>query len=147
MTPWYIFAFLSVFFSVTYGIISKKILNDEDNHDPIAFASSLFLVVAICSGVAYLLSMPDIMSDLSSFANPQVLLILGANLSLYTIAPSIYWRALKHLPISEVSILFDLTAVYILIFGISFGTEQFSMTRLIGGLLIVGAALMLGVLT
>lgn len=144
MTPWYIFAFLSVAFSVSYGLISKKLLNDEDDHNPIVFASALFSAVAGFSLIAYIATNPNIQKDLTAFSDPTVLLFLSINVVMYTIAPSFYWRALKHLPASEVSILYDLTTVYIFILGVTLGTEAFSITRLIGGLLIVGAVLILG---
>ncbi len=141
--PWLLFALLSVGFATTYGLISKKMLNNDDDHDPIAYASSLFSVVAVCSLIAYLFTGLQT-SDLAVFTKPDVLILLAANLFFYTVAPSFYWRALKHLPASEVSILYDLTTVYIFIFGVKVGTEMFSTTRMLGGLLIVSASILLG---
>jgi drug/metabolite transporter (DMT)-like permease len=144
MVAWYIFAFLSVAFSVFYGLISKKLLNDKNDHNPIAFASALFATVAIISLITYLLTNPDIQSDVTAFTNRDTLWLFGASMIMYSIAPSFYWRALKKLPASEVSILYDLTTVYIFIFGVMVGTESFSATRMMGGIFIVGAVLILG---
>jgi drug/metabolite transporter (DMT)-like permease len=144
--PWVLFALLSVVCSATYSLISKKLLNNEDDHDPIAYVSSLFLVVGIISFTVYLITGAK-SEDMLGFTNSKAVMILIANLLLYTVAPSMYWRALKYLPASEVTIFYDLTTVYIFIFGISLGTELFSITRLLGGLLIVGAAIAVGIAT
>lgn len=146
MHSWIFFALLSVILSTTYALIAKKLLTNDDDHDPIAYASSLFLVVAVLSFIAYLLVGYNA-KDFAAFSDPDVLLLLAANVILYSIAPSFYWRALKYLPASEVSILYDLTNVYILVLGVSLGTEAFSITRAIGGLLIVTATILVGIQT
>lgn len=143
ISPWLFFALLSVAFSATYGLISKKMLTNEDDHDPIAYASSLFLVVAVCSFIAYIISGFKL-SDITAFSDPNVVWILIVNVVLYSVAPSLYWRTLKDLPASEVSILYDLTSVYILILGVSLGTESFGLARLAGGLCIVFASILIG---
>lgn len=143
MNLWIIYAFASVLFSVTYGLLSKRLLNTEEDHDPIAYASSLFSVVGVLSLIAYLW-VGYTPRDFSAFGNTQVLLFLFMNVILYSAAPSLYWRSLKHLPASEVAIMYDLTALYVFVFGISLGTEAFNSMRLFGGLLIVVASIVLG---
>lgn len=147
MASWSIFAFLAVIFSVSYGLISKGQLNNEEDHNPIAYASALFLCVSIFTAAVYVISGSDLQADLAGFKSSEAVLLLAANFSLYSIAPSFYWRALKNLPVSEVSILYDLTALHILIFGVALGTESFNLSRLAGGLLIVSAAILLGIAT
>lgn len=146
MARWLLFALLAVGFTVIYEVFTKKALTTEDDHDPVAYASSLFAVVAGVSFIAYLFSGVHA-SDFNALLNPQLLLILPINLLMYSIAPSLYWRALKKLPASEVAILYDLTSFYIFIFGITLGTEKFQLVRLLGGIFIVGSAIILGVKT
>ncbi len=141
---WIFFSLLSVACSVTYSLLSKKVLNNEDDHDPIAYASTLFQTVAILSAIAYFFTSFN-PKDFQALTNLEVWKILLPNLILYSVGPSLYWRALKHLPASEVSILYNLTTLYIFILAVSFGTETFSVIRLIGGLCIVAAAIIIGI--
>lgn len=147
MYPWYVFALLSVAFSITYGLLNKKLLTNTDNHDPIAFASVIFISVAVITAVVYVLTGGNWRTDLASFSTPIAVSLLFANVLCYALAASCYWRALKYLPASEVSILYDLTTVYIFVFGVLLGTEVFSFIRLAGGLLIVSSVLLLTVAT
>lgn len=137
---WIFFALLSVAFSATYSLISKKLLTDEDDHDPIAYASTLFGAVAIIGIGVYAFTSFDV-NDFKALTQPLVLGYVFLNVLFYSIAPSFYYRALKQLPASEVSILFDLTTLYIMIFSVSFGIEQFSMLNLLGGACIISAAI------
>lgn len=137
---WIFFALLSVAFSATYSLISKKLLTDEDDHDPVAYASTLFGAVAIIGAAVYAFTSFD-MNDFTALSQPDVLWFVFLNVLFYSIAPSFYYRALKHLPASEVSILFDLTTLYIMIFSVSFGVERFSIWNLLGGICIISAAI------
>jgi drug/metabolite transporter (DMT)-like permease len=135
---WLLFAIISISFSVTYSLISKKLLTKDEESHPIAFASSSFLIVAIYSGILYLLNGPDA-NDFRNLSDPALLPLLAINLLAYSIAPSFYWRALKYLPVSEVGILYSLTGFYALFLGVALGKEEFSVARLLGGLLIIAA--------
>jgi drug/metabolite transporter (DMT)-like permease len=139
---WLLFCFLSITFTTIYSIASKKILNREENYHPITYASALFGAVSLFSILAYLISGVHI-SDLTNLASADVLAILSINVLCYTLAPSIYYRALKHLPISEVTILYTPTGIYILMIGLLLGTESFLILRLVGGILIIGAVVAL----
>lgn len=141
---WIFFSLVSVACSITYSLLSKKVLNDEDDHDPIAYAATLFQTVAVLSAITYFFTAFQI-DDFSGLVHIDTWKILAPNLILYAIAPSLYWRALKHLPASEVSILYDLTTLYIFVLAVSFGTETFSVIRLMGGLCIIVAAIIIGV--
>lgn len=60
----------------------------------------------------------------------------------YAIAPSLYWRVLKKLPASEVQILYTLVGMFALFIGTFIGTEVFHVNRLIGGVLIISAVVL-----
>jgi drug/metabolite transporter (DMT)-like permease len=135
---WLLFCFLSIAFTAAYSLVSKKILSHSEDHHPIAYASALFGAVSMFSIVAYILSGVHI-NDFASLASPQVLAILSINVLCYTLAPSVYYRALKYLPISEVTILYAQTGIYILVLGLLLGTESFLISRLVGGILIIGS--------
>jgi drug/metabolite transporter (DMT)-like permease len=139
---WLLFCFLSITFTAAYSLISKKILNHQADHHPIAYASALFGAVSLFSILGYLLTGVKT-SDFTSLASLEVLGILTINVLCYTVAPSIYYRALKHLPVSEVTILYAQTGMYILMFSLLLGTESFLVSRLVGGLLIIGSVVAL----
>ncbi len=119
-------------------MISKKILNDDNDHHPVTYASALFGAVALFSLIAYFLTGPKV-QDFQNLFSLQVLPILLLNIVCYTVAPSFYYRALKKLPLSEVTILFALTGMYALLIGIVLGTESFVLSRFLGGALIIGS--------
>jgi drug/metabolite transporter (DMT)-like permease len=139
---WLFFCFISIVFNVTYSLVSKKILNSEVDHNPIAYASALFGSVALFSFIAYFIRGPQL-SDILSFTSPYVLSILFINIFCYTLAPTLYYQALKHLPISEVTILYSLTSIYILLFGVLLGTEIFVLSRFVGGMFIISSVIAL----
>lgn len=146
MQPWLIFSSLSVFLSTAYGLFSKIILNKSEDDHPIAYASVLFFTVALYSVIAYFFQGINY-KDLESITKTEVLPILIVNILLYTLAPSFYWRALKNLPASEVAILFNISSLYILIFGLILGTETFSLQRVTGGIFIFTATSLAGLYT
>lgn len=133
---WIIYCFIAILFTVTYSLISKKILSHKDDHDPVAYASTLFVGVAGYSFIFYLISGAQ-SSDFANLLSSQVLPILILNVVLYSIAPSLYYRALKRLPASEVTILYALTGIYTLILGVTLGMETFFMIRLVGAIFIL----------
>lgn len=133
---WLIFCFISIGFTVTYGLISKKILNNKDDHNPIAYASSLFVAVAIFSFTFYIISGVHL-KDFANVISPQIFPVLVLNILCYSIAPSLYYRVLKNMPISEVTIIYSLMGIFALIIGLLIGVETFHFSRLIGGLIII----------
>ena len=139
---WLIFCFISIAFTVVYGLISKKILSSQADYHPIAYASTLFLATASYALRFYILSGVQ-QTDFFSAVSPQVLPILILNILCYALAPSIYYRVLKKIPVSEITILYSLVGIYALIFGIIIGVETLIVARLIGGLLIIAATVIL----
>lgn len=135
---WYLFATIAVLFSVAYGLISKRILNDKAEYDPISYASLLFISVSIISFVVFVISGGSF-NDIRLFSNPYLILALLANVTLYSISPLFYYKALKNLPLSEVTILYSLAGLFALAIGIAFNLESFYLSRLFGGTLIIGA--------
>jgi drug/metabolite transporter (DMT)-like permease len=134
--PWIVFAFTAMLCTVTYSLVSKSILNREEEHHPIAYASTLFLAVAVYVVFFYFTTSFNV-SDFLALLQPQAFLLIVANVILYTLAPSLYFRALKNLPLSETTILYSLVGIYALFLGSIFGTESFHISRFIGGALVV----------
>jgi drug/metabolite transporter (DMT)-like permease len=62
---------------------------------------------------------------------------------MYTFGPSLYYRALKGLPISESTILYSLVGIYALILGSILGTETFQISRLIGGIILIAGIVLI----
>ena len=135
---WIFYSSAVVITSILYVLISKKILNDKEDHDPIAYASIAFLIVAVYATVFYALTSFTI-TDFQHLLNPQIIFLLAIDFILYTIAPSLYYRVLKKLPASEVQILYTLLGMFALFIGAIFGTELFHLNRLLGGVLILSA--------
>jgi drug/metabolite transporter (DMT)-like permease len=133
---WYWFSFISLASTVLYGLVSKRVLNESHKLDPVSYASPLFLCVGIASIVVHFLlggSLDEFLIFLTpSLLGPTIIVVL-----LYSIAPSFYWRALKQLPLSETTILYSMTGVYILIIGITLGLEGFSPVRTLGAILVI----------
>ncbi|PWU24181.1 hypothetical protein C5B42_00365 [Candidatus Cerribacteria bacterium 'Amazon FNV 2010 28 9'] len=138
---WLIFSIISILFTVTYGLISKSILSKNENFDPIPYAFVLFTSVSIYSFILYFLH-PIQVFNIQALANPQFLQYFIPVCLLYAAAPSLYYRVLKHLPISEVTILYALTGIYALFFGLAIHSELFSLFRIFGALFIFVSVLL-----
>lgn len=138
---WLLLCLISLALSNSYSLVSKKILSHQDDHDPIAYAAVLFVCVSICAAIFYVVSGVQL-RDFAQLTQPDVLKILALNFVCYAIAPSFYYRALKHLPASEVGILYAMVGIYTLIIGVIFKTEAFLWTRALGGLLIFTATIL-----
>lgn len=135
---WLLYASGVVATSIVYVLLSKKILNNEENFDPIAYAAVAFLIVAIYSLIFYVITSFSI-RDFASFIDPTHIKIYTIDFILYALAPSIYYRVLKKLPASEVQIIYAFVGFFALLFGVLFGTELFHFLRLIGGIIILSA--------
>ena len=135
---WIFYAFLTVVSSIGLVLISKKVLNDEGDHDPIAYAGVSFLIVAVYASIFYAVTSYT-PSDFKNLLNPSFIPILAFDFIAYAIAPSLYWRVLKKLPASEVQILYTLVGMFALFIATFVGTEVFHITWLLGGALILAA--------
>lgn len=135
------FCLISITFTLTYSLISKKILTRREDHDPVAYAFLLFMCVSIYSLVLYIVQGGGIVG-LASLSEPQTLLVLAIDLVCYAVAPSLYYRSLKHLPLSEATILYTLTGMYTLIFGISLGYEPLYPVRILGAVVVLAAVML-----
>lgn len=133
---WLVAAFSGVAFTVTYELMTKNVLNQKENHHPTAFAAVAFLTVSAYAFIAYVITgvKPQDFEHLYHFQMSGLLL---ADILLYTIAPFFYYRALKRLALSEVTILYTLTGIFALIVGVFLGTEPFYFSRLLGGVIIL----------
>lgn len=136
LPTWLLAAFLAVAFTVTYELITKSVLNRREDHHPTAFAAAAFLTCSMYAAAIYIF-MGVKQQDFQNLLIPRLGGILFADIILYTLAPFFYYRALKRLPLSEVTILYSLTGMFALIIGVMLGTESFYLIRLIGGIVIL----------
>src|SRR3989344_3905593 len=133
---WLIFSFAALLLTVSYGLVSKKALNNEEkNLDSIAYASATFIIVGI---VTLLISFLTDFStnDFLALVDPNIAGLLILNLLFYTIAPSFYYPALKKLPLSIVIIIYSLSGFFTFIIGTLFNQNSFTYASLFGSLLI-----------
>lgn len=138
---WIFYSTIVVITSILYVLISKKILNDKEDHDPVAYASIAFLIVAVYATIFYAVTSFTV-TDFQHLLDPRIILLLAIDFILYTIAPSFYYRVLKKLPASEVQILYTLLGMFALFIGAILGTELFHLNRLLGGIFILGAVVL-----
>ena len=139
---WLLFCFIAVFVGVIYGLVSKKILIHSDDYDPVAYASIAFVTVSCYSFLLYLIFGLH-WTDFKAIFRPDVFPLLLLDVICYTIAPSLYYRSLKHLPASETSILYTLTGVYTLAIGVTLGLELFYPIRFLGIISILLAVILI----
>lgn len=132
-----VFAAASLFLTVAYGLLSKKILtNKEGDLDPIAYASAVFIFVGFLTMAIYILN-GIVSPDFQSLLNPKILFLLILNLVFYTIAPSFYYHALKNLPFSLITIIYSLSGFMAFVVGAFLKVNTFDITGLFGSLLII----------
>lgn len=141
---WLLFVLIAVGFSVLYSLISKALLNTKEDYNPIAYAFVLFTHVALVTLVVYLFTGGNF-GEVGNLFRPEILPWLVINLLAYTLAPSLFYRALKRMPISEVSILYVFTSVYVLIINSFLLKTIPSEIRIIGAVLIVIANILVSI--
>lgn len=136
---WIILAFLGLLGEVAFVLFSKRFLDSKVSSkiDPIIFACLLFLLVAIYSFIDSTFVMKENIWEqyINLFDNGYILYVL-ANLILYTIAPYIYWNALKNISASETSIFYSFVGVYSAILSILVFGKWFGIYGLIGVILL-----------
>ncbi len=111
---WLFFAFTALLLTVGYGLISKKILTDKEGIDPIALASSMFILIGVVFTLFYFIH-GVLPSDILAFNNPKIIALLILNLIVYTISPTFYFRVLKQLPVSIITIVYSFTGLIALV--------------------------------
>lgn len=139
---WLALAVVSLLAMVSYNLVSKYALLQKEDYDPMAYFFVLFLLVALLSFSLYVLTGSNI-SDISKILDSQNRVTLIVATFAYAIAPSLYYRALKYIDVSEAAVLYSFVGVFVLIFGISTGSEIFSPQGLLGGILIVLSSIIL----
>lgn len=134
---WLVLSAAALFLAVAYGLISKKVLSDKvANLDPIAFASAMFVFVGVTTFILYLIR-GVAPSDIDNLKNPSTALLLAVNLILYTLAPSLYYRALKNLPLSIITIIYSLSGFFALLIQTILGYKSFIFSGLLGSVLVI----------
>lgn len=132
---WIILAFLGLFGEVAYVIVSKRFLDSkvDGKIDPIIFGSTLFILVAIYSVIDSTLVMKEnIFVEYSDLLKNGYAIYLLGNLILYTIAPYIYFNALKNISASETSIFYSFVGVYSALFSVLLFNKFLGIYGLLG---------------
>jgi drug/metabolite transporter (DMT)-like permease len=137
---WVIFSLLSTLCDASADSFSKYILTDKEENHPMAYTGVFFFTVASIATIIYLIFDFD-KSDFSSFTNNKALLWLLVSTIGYALAPSIYYRALKKVSASIIIILSTLQGFFVAFLSILITTENFSIYKLMGAILIFIATL------
>ena len=128
---------MSLISTVSFGLIAKKILNDQNRFHPVALGSAMFILIGISFFIVYL-TQGVLVSDIRSLLDPKVISLLALNLGVYTLSPTFYFRALQKLPISIVTIVYSLTGLFALIVESVLGINMVGLlSSLTGSLLII----------
>lgn len=139
---WIVLAAASLLLTITYGLVVKDTLSDKKaDYDPIAYASAIFIIVGIIFAIIWIFS-GKISSDILSISNPYVFKLTVLSMIIYTIAPSFYYRALKKLPFSVITIIYSSVGLFALLIGLLFKLNSFYLTSLFGSSLIVVSVVM-----
>ena len=139
---WVVLAAISLLLTISYGIVVKGTLNNKKtDYDPIAYASAMFIFVGLAALVIWLFS-GTISRDLASLLDPKIGLLTLINVVVYTICPSFYYRALKNLPYSIVTIVYSLSGLFAFSISIFFHLNSFYLLGLLGSFLIVASVVL-----
>lgn len=135
---WFVLSIGALLLMTTYSLLAKFILSRKKDNDPVAYAALFFLIISILSGIVYAVSRSSY-PDLFLFRERETTLILLADVSLYTLSGSFYYRALKNLPVSQVAIMYSFVGVYSLCIAIVLGRDLLTFPKVVGAGLIITA--------
>ncbi|OGG08875.1 hypothetical protein A2154_04090 [Candidatus Gottesmanbacteria bacterium RBG_16_43_7] len=129
---WFWLSLVYVLFLVCAELINKVSITDK-RIDEVVFGASVQLTTGIfCLFLSFFLGWNF------TFSTESVVLFAGMSIT-YIVAVSMYFRGLKHIDISRVSILSSLGSIWSLIMGLVILREQMTLMKVIG-VLCIGAA-------
>lgn len=132
---WLSLTLLSQVFLVSYYFFSKKLLN-QSKIDPRLYGACLQLATG-------LVALPFALYQGISFqlTTHSLLLLLGM-VVVYSIGPSLYYTGLKHVDLSETTILDSSGVIWSVLFGIFLLGEVVSLEKFVGvGLILLAVAI------
>lgn len=135
---WFALAVVALLTLCAYSVAMKRLLTAEDELDPILL-SALVCVLIGAAAAALRLGSGDLLADLARLASGRVAGLVALKVTLYTAAPVLYYRAMKALPLSQVTVLQSFIGVFALLGGVLLGTEVASGRHVLGAALIVAA--------
>lgn len=126
---WFIFALLTLFSSILYSLVLKKLITPKGS-DPIIYGSFEIFSVAI-------MTLPFIAKTGFEFTGTLLQIFMLPLMGLtYALATFFMYTAIKELPLSEMVILTGTSVFWALIGGTVFLQEKFSLLKLFASCLI-----------
>ncbi len=140
---WIVFAIISLLLTVSYGLVAKKALgNQKTNFDPIAYASAMFVFVGAITLILWFFS-GKVHQDIASLSDPKIATLAAIVVVIYSLAPSLYYRALKKLPFSIITIVYSLSGLFAFFIGLVFKINTFNFLALLGSVLIISSVVLI----
>lgn len=134
---WFTLTLTSQFTLIAYYFLSKRLLNKTEIDSRIYGAC-----LQICSG---LVALPfALMTGFKFEITPTSLILTGLMLTVYVIGPSLYYLGLKHVDLSELTILDASGVLWSMLFGVVLLQESFTGVKILGVLLILMAVILIG---
>ena len=136
--PWALLALGALATLSAYSVSMKWLLREEEATDPVLLSSVVFLLVGgAATGLWLLVGEPA--AELARLTAGRTPALCALDVALYTLAPILYFHALKALPVSQVAVLHGMTGVFTMAGGALLGLEALSGLRLAGAGLILAA--------
>jgi drug/metabolite transporter (DMT)-like permease len=131
MLTWFHFTIASIFFLASYYFFSKKLFKEENEVDPRFYGACLQFVTG-------LLALPFALINGFNFnVTPVSIGLLVTTALAYTIGPSLYYIGLKHVDLSETTVLDASGIFWSLAFGGYLLNESFTQEKIVGSALIL----------
>lgn len=139
---WFLFSLTALLLMAIYAIVSKFILTRKEENDPIAYTIIIFLGVTLLASITYFLTGIK-SSDFELLLNRDSFLPLLVAVVCYSVGPSIYYKVLKTLEASEVTILYSFVGVYSLFIGLGLGTDSITLQKVFGAICIITSVILI----
>ncbi len=138
------FVIIALLLNVFSSIVKKVVLHEKSSHDGLAYATLSFTLGGIYGLFIYFFFSGAHVSDINSLLNPKVFLLLSLDVFIWGLGSFFFYPAYKQVQVSESTIITSLQGFFALFLGLLvFKTETFSITRIIGGILILAALILL----
>lgn len=135
---WFALAVFALLTLCAYSVSMKWLLTAEDELDPLLLTALVCALIG-ASAAALRLGAGELLADLSRLTSGRGVALAALDVALYTAAPALYYRAMKVLPVSQVTVLQSFVGVFALLFGVALGAEVASILHAFGAALIIAA--------
>lgn len=139
-----IFVLIALLLSVFSSLIKKTVLHEKSSHDGSAYSILSFIFGGFYALFIYFFLNGAHQSDVSILLNPKIFLLLLLDVFVWGFGSVFFYPAYKQVQASESTIITSLQGFFALFLGLFiFKTETFSVARIIGGILILAALILL----